>query len=329
VSLGTVAVRSGVGDDVVDVQAVNTTTATVAPAADRSGLARTPERYQRTFRRTADTLAAAVAVKHIPDLRIELGPAADAIERAGRRVADLLRRQPDPGRRVTGLEWSIGETGAHLAARLGRLARLLAGSASPQATVADIARENDADIRERAGRALLEHVDELETNVAAFVAATRGKLGSDPMPWYSGATIDVATAAGLVLGELVVHGFDVARTVGARWPISAADARTILRAGLVVAPLYVDARTTAAVSTTFRLLVRGGPACRIQFEDGTATIQDATGAADCTIRADPVALLLVSYGRSTKWRALATGKLLATGRRPWAALRFDRYFVPP
>ena len=270
-----------------------------------------------------------MSVTQIPELRIELGPAAEAVERAGRRVAELLRRRDDLGRRVTGLEWTIAETAGHLAGRTGRFARFLTRSASPTGTVADIAGENDADVRERAGRGMADHLDELRTGVAAFVAGTRGKLGSDPMPWYSGVTIDVATATGLLLGELLVHGFDVARTVRAPWPISAADGRTIVRAAVSVAPLYVDPSAARGVSTTFRIAVRGGPAFRIRFDDGTATVEDGSGAADVTIRVDPVALVLVSYGRLSKWRAVATGKMIATGRRPWAGLAFDRYFVAP
>jgi hypothetical protein len=270
-----------------------------------------------------------VSLTQVPELRIELGPAAQAVERAGRHVSDLLERQDDPGRGVTGLEWSIAETAAHLAGRTGRLAAYLAGSATPDGPVSVIATENDGDVRERASRRLDDLVEELRGNVAAFVAGTRGRLGPDPYPWYAGRTIDVATATGLLLGELDIHGFDVARTVGAPWQIPAADGRTILRAAVPLAPLYVDPEATRGVSVAFRIAVRGGPAFRIRFDDGTATVEAAAGQADATIRADPVSLTLLSYGRVTKWRALGTGKLFATGRRPWAALDFDRYFLPP
>ena len=265
----------------------------------------------------------------IPELRIELGPASESVERAGRRVADPFLRQDDPGRRVTGLEWSLAEAAAHLAARTGRFVGYLTGSKAPDRPIADIASENEEDIRDRAAGALPEQVEELRSNVRAFVAATRGKLGADPVPWYSGVTIDVATSTGLLLGELLVHGYDVARSVGARWPISPGDARTILRAAVVLAPHYVDPEATRGVSATFRIAARGGPTFRIRVGNGVATVEAAPGEADCTIRVDPVSLVLVSYGRVSKWRAMARGKLLATGRRPWAALRFDRYFLPP
>jgi hypothetical protein len=141
--------------------------------------------------------------------------------------------------------------------------------------------------------------------------------------------VDVGTGTGIALAEVIVHGHDVARSIGRRWRISADDARTIARASLVFAPYYVDPETTRGRSVTHRLLVRGGPRVRVRIDDGTAALEEADGPADCTIRAEPVALVLVSYGRTSRWRAAARGRLLATGRRPWKALAFSRSFLPP
>jgi len=184
-------------------------------------------------------------------------------------------------------------------------------------------------IRERGDRPVHELVQELRSNVASFVATTHGKLGADPFPWYSGVTLDVATAAGVLLGELVVHGYDAARTLGRPWPIAGNDARTIVRASTTLAPWYVDPDATRGDRTTCRVAVRGGPEFRVRIEDGTASVEPAHGDADCTIRADAAALVLLSYGRIDRWRAAATGKVVATGRRPWRALRFDRSFRSP
>ena len=270
-----------------------------------------------------------MSVTEVPELRIELGPAAEAIERAGRRVAELLSQAEEPDRGVRGLEWTLGDLATHLAARTELFAAYLAGTATPEGEIAGIADENRRHIRERRDRMFAEQIEEMRSNVASFVATTRGRLGADPFPWYSGITLDVAMASGLLLGELVVHGLDAARTLGRPWPIAANDARTIIRAAAALAPWYVDAEATRGDRSTYRVSVRGGPVFRIQIDDGTASVEPAGGDADCTIRANPAALLLVSYGRTTLWRAAATGKFLATGRRPWRALRFERSFLPP
>ena len=67
-----------------------------------------------------------MSVTEIPELRIELAPTAESVGRVGRRLAVLLGDAADPDRPVKGLEWTIAELTAHLAARTGRFAAYLA-----------------------------------------------------------------------------------------------------------------------------------------------------------------------------------------------------------
>jgi len=76
-------------------------------------------------------------------------------------------------------------------------------------------------------------------------------------------------------------------------------------------------------------VVRGGPAFRVRVDDGRASVETLEGDADCTIHAEPTSLVLLLYGRSTRWRGVVRGRFVATGRRPWRALRFARSFLPP
>ena len=62
---------------------------------------------------------------------------------------------------------------------------------------------------------------------------------------------------------------------------------------------------------------------------GRLTVDADDGPVDCHVSADPVALLLVSYGRQSQWVPALTGKLLAWGRKPWLGLRLTRYLVTP
>ena len=148
------------------------------------------------------------------------------------------------------------------------------------------------------------------------------------MPWYSGVTLDVATVSGLLLGELIVHGHDATATLERPWPIAGNDARTVLRAVAKLAPWYVDPDATRGDRTTYRVVVRGGPAFRVRVDDGSASIEPLDGGADCTIRAEPTSLVLLLYGRSTRWRGVARGRFIVTGRRPWRALGLARSFLP-
>jgi uncharacterized protein (TIGR03083 family) len=263
------------------------------------------------------------------ELRIELAPAADAVAGAGRRLVDLLRRIPDPSAPVRGLRWTLGELTAHLAARTELFAGYLAGTAVPEGAIADIAANNERQIRDLRDVPFDTHVELISASLAAFVETTKGRLGIDPYPWYSGLTLDVATGTGIALAEVLVHGYDVARSIGERWPITAGDARTVARTSLVFVPNYVDPQATRGAHVTYRVLVRGGPRVRIHIEDGSAALDVPDGPADCTIRAEPVAFVLVSFGRMSRWRATLRGRLLAGGRKPWKALAFSRSFLPP
>ncbi|MGH2637093.1 MAG: maleylpyruvate isomerase family mycothiol-dependent enzyme [Actinomycetota bacterium] len=265
----------------------------------------------------------------LPELRIELAPAAESLGVAGRRLVELLRTVPDPSRPIRGLTWTLGELTAHLAERSELFAGYLAGTAKPEGETADIAANNDRQIRERRDVPFDTNVELIAASLSTFVETTRGRLASDPYPWYSGVTLDVATGTAIALAEVLVHGYDVARSIGKPWPIRAEDARTILRGSFVLAPQYVDPSATAGAHATYRVLVRGGPRLRFRIDDGVGTVEGPDGPADCTIRAEPVAFTLVSYGRMSKWRAAATGKLFAGGRRPWMAISFGRAFRPP
>lgn len=235
----------------------------------------------------------------------------------------------DPSGPVRGLEWTLGELAAHVAARTRLFAAYLAGASTPRGDVADIASENELLLRQEVGRPVPALADEVEVNVESFASATRGRLGSDPFPWYSGLELDVATGTGLLLGELVVHGDDLARGLRVPWAIPPAEARTVIRAAAVVAPWYLDAEAVRGLGTTYRVEIRGGPRLRLVLADGQARVEPADGPSDCTIHAEPTAFVLVAYGRRSRWWAIARGAMLASGRRPWRALAFDRYFRSP
>jgi hypothetical protein len=50
---------------------------------------------------------------------------------------------------------------------------------------------------------------------------------------------------------------------------------------------------------------------------------------DCRISADPVAFLLVGYGRVSQWPQIARGKMVAWGRKPWLGVKFRSLLRKP
>jgi hypothetical protein len=141
--------------------------------------------------------------------------------------------------------------------------------------------------------------------------------------------VDCLTA--LALGELTVHGHDIATGTGRPWPIPAEHAKLIV--GTVcpeMSPLAVRPEAARGAPVTYEVRLRGnGPRYVIRVADGTAEVRAVGGPVDCVISADPVTYLLVVYGRMPLGRALMRGEMLARGRRPWLGLRFKDLFFNP
>lgn len=51
--------------------------------------------------------------------------------------------------------------------------------------------------------------------------------------------------------------------------------------------------------------------------------------ADIMMTADPVAYLLIGFGRQPIWRAALSGRVVASGRKPWDRLTLPKLFVNP
>jgi hypothetical protein len=85
----------------------------------------------------------------------------------------------------------------------------------------------------------------------------------------------------------------------------------------------LDAEQAAGLRATYDIRIRGGDRFHFIFNDGALTIEEPSARkVDCHISADPVALLMVAWTRQSQWSAIAKGKLLAWGRKPWLGPRF-------
>ena len=136
-------------------------------------------------------------------------------------------------------------------------------------------------------------------------------------------------ALATMVAELLIHGRDVAAVGSTPWPVAADDASAIIANIAPLLPLLVNPATTADLEAVVRVRLRRGPQLDLAFDHGTLTLGAGDRRPAVTVSADPVAFLLVAYGRASQWSAIARGRLLAWGRRPWLALRLTRYLVTP
>jgi uncharacterized protein (TIGR03083 family) len=265
-----------------------------------------------------------------------------AIGAAAERFTALLRDAHDIGRQAAGTDWTVAETAAHVSVVLAGFSAAIAGESQAlsleQYVDADfptrLANTNDATI------AMVDHTEAARLTEMITAGAQRFlELASavDPhldcaTPWYGpGRTRTVDCLTALALGELTVHGHDIAAGTGRPWPISAEHAKLIV--GTVcpeMSPLVVRPEAGRGAPVTYEVRLRGnGPRYVIRIADGTAEVRAAGEPVDCVISADPVAYLLVVYGRIPLGRALLRGGMAAWGRRPWLALRFKDLFFNP
>jgi hypothetical protein len=157
---------------------------------------------------------------------------------------------------------------------------------------------------------------------------TAGRDGDDELMWH-GQRVALANMLGIGLAEYLLHGRDIAKALKRPWTIRADDARLTLAAALPLLPLLVNPATTAGVRARYDLRVRGGTRLAVTINDGALAVSADGQPADCHVSADPVALLLVAYGRRSQWVPILTGRLFAWGRKPWLGVRLVRYLVTP
>jgi len=277
-----------------------------------------------------------------PVVALDRNAARAAISLAAERFAALLQETDDIERPAAGTDWTVAETAAHVSIVLTAFSAAIAGEM--QALTPEQYLDADFPTRLAAANgatiAMVDHIDAARLAEVITAGAQRFlelAAAADPQmecatPWYGPRrtrTVDCLTA--LALGELTVHGHDIATGTGRPWPISAEHAKLIL--GTVcpeMSPLVVRPEAGRGTPVTYEVRLRGnGPRYVIRVADGTAEVRAVGGPVDCVISADPVTYLLVVYGRIPLGRALLRGGMLAWGRRPWLSLRFKDLFFNP
>jgi hypothetical protein len=251
---------------------------------------------------------------------IDVGEARARVEAVSDRVASLLRSGIDGDADVPKLTWTASECAAHLVTATRGMTNTAGGAPAPEATAGGIAAVNDervAGLDERDPSRLAELLVE---ECRSFLDEVGRRPTGQPVRWYQREiAFDVAHLTCLLVGELVVHGLDIARSAGRPWPIRRPDALLAMSGVLPLLPAYVDRERSAGLDARYGLRLRSGLRVGLAFADGELTIEaPPAGPIDCHLSVDPTTYLLVSYGRQSQWSGILTGRIVAWGRRPLA-----------
>jgi uncharacterized protein (TIGR03083 family) len=253
---------------------------------------------------------------------------ANAVLRAAAdQVAALLRCVPDASTPIPHLAWSVAETSIHLVAGTRVYLGCAQGQCSPVRELDALPELNARLFRDFPTREATSLAGLLDEAVEAFLDATAQARGDEEVSWHAGYVLPLSMMTGVLIGELLVHGYDIALATGQPWTIRAGHARYAI-AGLVsVLPMAVDATATRGVVLGYELRVRGGPRWVLRFRDGALKVERSAGQpVDFRLTVEPTPYLLVSYGRRGQSAAILRGHIRAWGRKPWLALGVKRYF---
>ncbi len=250
---------------------------------------------------------------------------------ATERMADLLATAPDVDVPAHRCEWSLREVAAHFITGAPMFADMANGIPGPavsleKAYVKDFCERRIADVSERdpvkLSRLLLDGMED-------FLDTTVDRPGDDPVIFQAGLPHTLFGLVGILLGEVLLHGYDMATALNRPWPIDPGDAALVLAAATPVFALWVDPERTKDLDAAVGIELRGAGAMTARFTDGVFGIEPPGGPVDATLSADPVAYLMVGSGRLSRCEAVALGGIVLGGNRPDLAFDFPTLFIFP
>jgi hypothetical protein len=248
-----------------------------------------------------------------------------ALTEAGNDFASMLRRVKDPDRPAIGT-WTVGETAAHAARSPEYFLEAAKGTTALVALddVADHTAEFLSDDPERDPHALADRFENNELALTTYV----GSLDGDPaVEVFDGVVVPMSTLLAVELGEVLVHGYDIAGASGLHWPITAEHAALTVGGFLPILPHVVDPAKAAGFDARIAFRIRGGIEATLVFKNGVLQIEAADGQrVDCRLTVDPATYLLLSFNRIGSTIPTLQGKIVAWGRRPWLAVKMASLF---
>jgi uncharacterized protein (TIGR03083 family) len=243
------------------------------------------------------------------------------------RFAEIVASAPDLSVAARHSDWTLRHVTLHVATTARYFAEMVDLGRTAEGGLAGLHEDIEGRVADMTEGDPVKLGALLQDGVEEFVETCSERPATHPVD-FAGCPIDLAALAGLLLSEVVLHGYDVAFALGSPWPIDPGAANLSLAGLAPVLSLIVDPDRTRGLSAGYGIELRNGPALTVRFTDGVYGLE-AAGAApvDVTISADPVAFLMVGTGRLSRYEAVALGLLSAGGRHPQLALGFPDLFL--
>jgi hypothetical protein len=254
----------------------------------------------------------------------------DRVHQAHRRFAALLSVTPGKTE-IKDSDWNAAEVAGHLLTVVRRFSnRDLQSRDGLCENGAEVTRLNGDEIAELGQYSVAEALDRTWQELADLEhKLPRSTDLHQRFSYHGGQEVDVVGALGLLIGEFLLHGRDVARARGKQWRIGSRNAAMAIAGGLQLAPGFVSPDAPGDLKLEVRT-PESNPWV-IDLVDGTLTSRKAGRGEgpDVRIYARTEPLLLNLYGRFGIAQATLHGTTVIGGRRPWRLARLPRTFFVP
>ncbi|WP_406164595.1 maleylpyruvate isomerase family mycothiol-dependent enzyme [Streptomyces sp. NBC_00996] len=253
-----------------------------------------------------------------------------AIRDTAQEIAALLRQGADMARPVPGSQWSVGQAAAHLALANELMADIAAGrersygDGTPQSLAAANA-QSLAEFGERRAEPLAAMI---VAQADACLTALTERGAPEPVVTPLG-PMDLDVLGSYLLTHMLGHGYDLARALGRAHMIDRVRVGLTLPFMITAMPRVTDIARTAHLRASYTIRLWGGGQFGVAVADGAVSVGPPPKRPDCTILIEPVTFLLMALGRCGQASALARGRILVRGRKPWLAPRFPALFTAP
>ena len=248
----------------------------------------------------------------------------EALANCSTQLAHMMRRVEDVSPRAVGV-WSVGETIAHVAAGPAHALAVIRGEIAP-VPMDDVAAHNAAQLAGDPQRDPQVLAARLEAGTRELVAYARNIDGDPLVTPFTDVEVPLSAVQGLILGEVLVHGFDITRATGQPWtvdPDAAALAVTTQRAFM---PFSLRPEASDLVLAVDLRIRRTNPVT-VAIGEGTVRLEPPnTQTVDFHYSADPWAQLLIGFDRVPVWQPFLRGQLAIWGRRIWRVNDFAAAF---
>lgn len=249
-----------------------------------------------------------------------------ALVRNAERLAEVLRQISDPTPNAIGI-WSIAETANHVAGSHEYFLAAARGDATLE-SLDDVDTANARSLAEDPERHPSVLADRLGAGVQGLVRYAGAVEGNPVVQPFVGVEVPLSTLLAIELGEVLVHGYDIAHAAGLSWRIEPADALVAHREFLVLFPYLLDRKCSTETRVNAEIRIRGMDPVVVSMHDGILEVEKVAGQkVDFTMSVDPATYLLMYFNRVNPLTQVLRGNLKLWGRRPWKIQTFKSAFV--